>query len=55
MRHDDSKSIDRSDRQEDLPSERYEQPEITDYGTLTELTLSGAQPLADIGLMGGGS
>ena len=36
------------------PDEQYERPEITDYGTLSELTLSGLAPLSD-SLMGAGS
>jgi hypothetical protein len=37
--------------------EDYQHPEITDYGTLEELTLSGNAPLSDSfgGAAGGGS
>lgn len=39
------------------PREVYECPEITDLGTLNELTLSGTAPLSDTfgGASGGGS
>jgi len=36
------------------PIEAYERPEIIDYGTLSELTLSGLGPQTD-SLMGAGS
>ncbi|MGA2009371.1 MAG: lasso RiPP family leader peptide-containing protein [Solirubrobacteraceae bacterium] len=30
------------------PKPQYERPEVIDYGTLTELTLSGGLPNADV-------
>lgn len=38
----------------DDPEERYERPQVIDYGTLTELTLSGHAVMSD-GLMTAGS
>jgi hypothetical protein len=42
---------------EDPVLDTYEYPEITDYGVLAELTLSGSSPLSDSfgGSAGGGS
>jgi hypothetical protein len=46
------------DETADAPrSETYEHPEVKDYGSLKELTLSGTSPLSDSwgGASGGGS
>jgi hypothetical protein len=45
---------DRSNPEEPV-AEKYEAPEIVDYGTLAELTLSGSAPLTDsfMGAAGG--
>lgn len=50
--HDDKPLADRRSTSDqpssDQPSsDRYEVPEIVDYGTLSELTLSGQAPLTD--------
>jgi hypothetical protein len=39
------------------PADVYERPEVVDYGSLQELTLSGSMPLSDTfgGSAGGGS
>ena len=39
---------------EDDPIEPYERPQVVDYGTLSELTLSGLNPQTD-SMLGAGS
>jgi hypothetical protein len=45
------------DRRPETPEAPYEQPELVEYGSLQELTLSGSAPLSDSfgGAAGGGS
>jgi hypothetical protein len=54
VRHDETNNTRSADQSEDL-AQSYERPEVTDYGTLTELTLGGVGPTVDLGLGGGGS
>ena len=53
MSHDNETGLARSETQQE-PVEAYERPEIIDYGTLSELTLSGMGPQTD-SLLGAGS
>jgi hypothetical protein len=53
MSHDNETGVAPDEAQQE-PVEEYERPEIIDYGTLSELTLSGIAPLSD-SLLGGGS
>jgi len=53
MSHDNEKGLAPSEAQE-RPADAYERPEIIDYGTLSELTLSGMGPQSD-SLLGAGS
>ena len=53
MSHDNEKAAAPSEAHEE-PIEEYERPEIVDYGTLSELTLSGLGPQTD-SLLGAGS
>jgi hypothetical protein len=55
--HDEAPLDDRARSGQDAPASGYERPEIIDYGTLSELTLSGSAPLSDAfgGAAGGGS
>jgi hypothetical protein len=50
----DNKPITEPVEPEEEPVESYERPELVDYGTLAELTMSGLTPLTD-SLLGGGS
>ena len=53
MSHDNETRLAQSETKEE-PLEAYERPEIIDYGTLSELTLSGMGPQTD-SLLGAGS
>lgn len=45
--HDDRRLADRRSTPDQPSTDRYEVPEVIDYGTLSELTLSGMAPLTD--------
>ena len=47
MNHEQTKAGDQARTPEARESDTYARPEITDYGTLTELTLSGVQTQSD--------